>query len=108
MTRYWTASERNARLIGFPSMLLWNRLLWLAIAAAVFAVLQRTFRFTQRNERGRGSETVDAPGEVRHSGAVPQIRGVFGPRTRMRQTLAVTRHSLGEVMSGRAFPVAFL
>jgi ABC-2 type transport system permease protein len=114
MTAYWTASERNAHLIGFPSMLLWNRLLWLAIAAVVLAVLQRTFRFTQRDvkqrtDRGRGSETVDAPTvEERHSGAVPQVSGVFGPRTRMRQTLAVTRQSLAEAMSGAAFPVAFL
>ena len=108
MTKYWTASERNARLIGFPSMLLWNRLLWLAIAAGLFGVLQRTFRFTERKEGTRGSQRVDAPGEGRHSGAVPQIRGVFGPRTRVHQTLAVTRHSLAEAMSGRAFPVAFL
>lgn len=107
MTQYWTAAERNAHLIGFPSILLWNRLLWLAIAAALLAVLQRTFRFTQRNERGR-AETVDAPGEERWSGAVPEISGVFGPRTGMRQTLAVTRQSLAEVMSGRAFPVAFV
>jgi ABC-2 type transport system permease protein len=112
MTTYWTASERNTRLIGFPSMLLWNRLLWLAIAAALFAVLQRTFRFTQRNERIRDRQP-DAPDEVRSSakpaaGAVPQLRGVFGSRTRVRQTLAVTRHSLAEVMSGRAFPLAFL
>ncbi|HEX6084180.1 MAG TPA: M1 family aminopeptidase [Thermoanaerobaculia bacterium] len=108
MTAYWTAAERNARLIGFPPMLLWNRLLWLAIAAALFAVLQRTFRFTQRNERGRGGETVDAPGETRSAGVVPQIRGVFGSRTRLRQTLAVTRQSLAEALSGRAFPLAFL
>ncbi|HJQ37692.1 MAG TPA: hypothetical protein VKB93_11190 [Thermoanaerobaculia bacterium] len=107
MTQYWTAAERNTRLIGFPSMLLWNRLLWLAIAASLFALLQRTFRFTQRNERGR-AETVDTPSEERWSGAVPQIRGVFGQRTRLRQTLAVTRQSLAEVMSGRAFPVAFV
>jgi hypothetical protein len=117
MTAYWTASERNARLIGFPSMLLWNRLLWLAVAAALLAVLQRTFRFTQRDvkqraERRRGSETVDAPGveerQERYSGAVPQVSGVFGPRTRRRQTLAVMRQSLAEATSGAAFPVAFL
>lgn len=113
MTEYWTASERNTRLIGFPSMLLWNRLLWLAIAAAILGGLQRTFRFTQRNERGRRAVAVDAPGEERWthertSGAVPQIDGVFGPRTRVRQTLAVARQSLLEVMSGRAFQVAFV
>jgi len=111
MTAYWTASERNVRLIGFPPMLLWNRLLWLGIAAALFAVLQRTFRFTQRNGRPRkerGIETVTAPADRRPAGAVPQIAGVFGSRTRIRQTLAVTRQSLAEAMSGRAFPVAFL
>jgi ABC-2 type transport system permease protein len=112
MTEYWTAAERNTRLIGFPAMLLWNRLLWLAIAASLLAVLQRTFRFTQRNERRR-AESVDAPeaersARERVSGAVPQIAGVFGRRTRMRQTLAVLRQSLAEVMSGRAFPLAFV
>jgi ABC-2 type transport system permease protein len=122
MTHYWTAAERNTRLIGFPAMLLWNRLLWLAIAASLLAVLQRTFRFTERDARQRDVEqrpgpgragTLNAPGEERSadrraSGAVPQIGGVFGRSTRVRQTLAVTRHSLGEVMSGRAFPVAFI
>lgn len=111
MTGYWTGVERNTRLIGFPPTLVWNRFLWLAISAALFAVLQRTFRFTQREERRRGGEPVDAPGEAspkRASGAVPQLRGVFGSRTRMRQALAVMRQSLAEAMSGRAFPVAFL
>jgi ABC-2 type transport system permease protein len=108
MTEYWTASERNSRLIGFPSMLLWNRLLWLGIATALFAGLQRTFRFAHGDERLGGSGPVDAPGEGRSSGALPQIAGVFGPRTRVRQTLAVARESLVEVLSGRAFPVAFV
>ena len=41
-------------------------------------------------------------------GTVPRVSGVFGARTRVRQTLAVARQSLAEVMSGRAFPLAFL
>ncbi|HEX2832625.1 MAG TPA: M1 family aminopeptidase [Thermoanaerobaculia bacterium] len=111
MTAYWTTSERNTRLIGFPSMLLWNRVLWLAIAAALLAVLQRTFRFTQRDVKQRKERrpgSVDAPRQVRPAGAVPQVRDVFGSRTRMRQTLAVMRQSLAEAMSGFAFPLAFL
>lgn len=108
MTEYWTASERNTRFIGFPSMLLWNRVLWLAIAAAILGGLLRTFRFTQRNERGKRAVAVDAPGDERWTGAVPQIDGVFAPRTRVRQTLAIARQSLLEVMSGRVFQVAFV
>lgn len=116
MTAYWTASEQNTRLIGFRSRLLWNRLLWLAIATTLFAVLQRTFRFTQRDAKQRtkrGSESIDTRPESRAadqrpSAVVPQVRGVFGSRARMRQTLAVTRQSLAEAMSGRAFPIAFV
>lgn len=110
MTEYWTASERNSRFIGFPPMLLWNRLLWLAIATALLGVLQRTFRFTQGDGRGRREVGVDAPDpeQRQERWAVPQIHGVFGLRTSIRQTLAVTRQSLAEVMSGRAFPVAFV
>jgi hypothetical protein len=108
MTEYWTASERNTRFIGFPSMLLWNRVLWLALAATLFGILLRTFRFTQRDQRGRRESSVDTPGEGRWAGAVRQIDGVFGRPTRVRQTLAVARQSLAEVISGRAFQVAFV
>ena len=129
MTELWTASERNVRLIGFPTMLLWNRVLWLAIAAALLGVLQRTFRFTQRDERLRGRRrwsgelTSNArvilsreDGEGSSAGSFASLRmtpasvsnGVFGLRAHAHQTLAVARQSLAEVMSGRAFQVAFL
>jgi len=112
MTRYWTPAELETRLIGFPTMLLWNRVLWLAVAAGLLAVLHRRFRFAHaaggRRRRKGQRVMVEAPAEGRWAGAVPQIAGVFGLRTRMRQTLAVARQSLAEVMSGGAFQVAFV
>ncbi len=53
LTEYWTAAERNARLIGFPANLMWNRLVWLAVAAAVLAVLHRRFQFGHPDGGGR-------------------------------------------------------
>ncbi|HYO14267.1 MAG TPA: M1 family aminopeptidase [Thermoanaerobaculia bacterium] len=112
MTRYWTPVELATRLLGFPAMLLWNRVLWLAVAAGMFAVLHRGFRFAHTDGGGRRRKgrrvTAEAPAAGRWAGAVPQIAGVFGLRTRVRQTLAVARQSLAEVMSGRAFQVAFV
>jgi hypothetical protein len=109
MTRYWTPVERNTRLVGFPALQLWNRVLWLAIAAGVLAVLHHRFRFAHvdGSRRGRaGARTVaDAPSERRAWVDVPPVAGVFGGRTRVRQALAVARQSLVEVVSGRAFPV---
>lgn len=112
MTRYWTPSELNTRLIGFPAMLVWNRVLWIAVAAGVLAVLHRRFRFAQADGGGRRRKisraVIDTPLEWHGPMDVPQAAGVFGLRTRVRQTLAVARQSLAEVMSGRAFQVAFV
>jgi len=120
MSRYWTPSELETRLIGFPTMLVWSRVLWLAIAAGVLVVLHRRFRFAHARagspcrgqmapgggRRREGSRAaIDAPWERRGPVAVPQVAGVFRRRTRVRQTLTVARQSLAEVMSGRAFQV---
>jgi ABC-2 type transport system permease protein len=109
-SRYLTPAELNTRLIGFPPLLLWNRLIWLAIAAAVLAVLHRNFRFAHHTGVGRERSRVpvDMPVE-RHSPVyVAPISGVFGIRTLVRQTFAIARESLVEVTSGRAFQVALL
>lgn len=109
MNRYLTLSELETRLIGFPAMLVWNRVLWLAVAAGVLAVLHRAFRFAHADGRGgrrKGRRPmVEAPSEKRWQGIVPRVSGVFEGRTRVRQTLAVARQSLAEVVSGRAFQV---
>lgn len=110
MTRYWTPVELESRLIGFPAMLVWNRVLWLAVAAGVLAVLHRRFRFAHADGGGRRRKglraVMDTPMEWHGPMDVPQIAGVFGIRTRVRQTLAVARQSLAEVVSGRAFQAA--
>ncbi len=112
MNRYWTPAEQNARLIGFPMLLLLNRVLWLAVAAGVFALLHGAFRFAHREGGGlfrrRGRVTVDAPAERHSSVAIPRAAGTFGFRTRLRQTLAVARRAFGDVVAGRAFRVVLL
>jgi ABC-2 type transport system permease protein len=44
-TKYWTAAERNTQLPPLDGLLLTNRLLWLAVAAALFALAWWRFRF---------------------------------------------------------------
>jgi hypothetical protein len=114
MTKYWTAVERNVRTIGFPRMLLLNRVLWLAIAGSVMAVLLLTFRFTEKFGRSLADAASDAVppflGVARSSseGAAPDVVGVFGRRTRILQTFAVMRDALTDIISGWPFRVAFV
>jgi ABC-type transport system involved in multi-copper enzyme maturation permease subunit len=60
-TKYWSTFERNTYLPALAGTLLVNRLLWTAVAAGVFAIGYRRFRFEQRFEGGTGGAGPSAP-----------------------------------------------
>ena len=113
-TEYWTEAERNSRLVGLPALLAWNRAIWLVISAAVLALLHRSFRFAHhsgagRRRRRRNRAPVAAvPAERSWPVNVPRVSGSFGFRTTVRQTLAIARNTLAEVVAGRWFAVVLL
>ena len=45
-TRYWSVAEKNELYVPVEGVLLWNRLLWLGIAFAIFGLAYRRFRFS--------------------------------------------------------------
>ncbi|HEX7030372.1 MAG TPA: M1 family aminopeptidase [Gammaproteobacteria bacterium] len=110
VTEYWTVAERNARLVGLPVPLLWNRALWLGVAIAALALLHWRFRFRHPDEGGRGRrQKAAAPSPERARPVnVPRVAGAFGFGTTSRQTFAVARNSLAEIMASRWFVVVLL
>ncbi|MDF1505688.1 hypothetical protein PYV61_22240, partial [Roseisolibacter sp. H3M3-2] len=65
-TQYWTPVEQNARLIGWPAVMLANRALWLGVAALVVALLVARFRFAHPGgapRLGRRPAVADAAPE---------------------------------------------
>lgn len=99
----WTVIEKNTRLLAFDDVILRNRLLWLGVAAAAFALTVSRFRFAHRvegvswrrrlvrrlNARAPRSDlhVVDTPA------VVPAATRSFGFASRVRATLAVARTS---------------
>ena len=53
LTEYWSISEKNTRLVPLEGLLLWNRLLWFAIGAAIIGYCSHRFRFAQAETAGR-------------------------------------------------------
>lgn len=47
LTEYWTPSEQNERMIPLTGMLLYNRILWMAVALTVMLVSYTKFSFSQ-------------------------------------------------------------
>jgi ABC-type transport system involved in multi-copper enzyme maturation permease subunit len=58
LTKYWTADERNTQWMTLSGMLLWNRLLWLAVSMGILGVAYWRFSFTERMRSGR-AQAVD-------------------------------------------------
>ena len=60
MTKYWTVADRNSMSLGLEGMLLWNRLLWLAVGGGIFAFAYRKFSFAERSRKPRRKK-AEAP-----------------------------------------------
>ena len=109
MTRTWSPVELNERLIASGGVLLWNRLLWLAIAVIVMVLVTRRFRFgadagaARWWRLGRRRAVRPGSGEVSVAAArgaplvVPAAPRDFGVAGRARQTLAIAHDSLREL-----------
>lgn len=58
-TRYWTVAERNTDFVTLSGELLWNRLLWSGVAAAIFSVACSRFSFSRPRSRSGASAQLD-------------------------------------------------
>jgi hypothetical protein len=106
-TRYWTVTEQNRSLLPLPPLLLFNRALWLAVGAAVFAWGAHKFRFAHAaderdlNRPSGRRRSVDDDAPV----VVPRARRTFDGRARALQLAATFRRSLREVIGNVYFPI---
>ncbi len=101
VTKYWTAADRNTLLPPLSGLLLANRALWIGIAAALFAIAWRTFRFETRAGKGKAqTEVVEAPPAAK-GGALPMPQR--GAATSFTQLVALARFDMGSVFRSPAF-----
>jgi ABC-2 type transport system permease protein len=52
-TRYWTASERNTKMLGYTGQVLTNRSIWFAIAMGIFGLAYFMFSFRTAAKVGK-------------------------------------------------------
>jgi ABC-type transport system involved in multi-copper enzyme maturation permease subunit len=71
MTKYWTVAERNSLALGLEGMMFWNRLLWLTVAAGIFAFTAWRFSFADREGK---SKTVLAATVASGPAALPAVQ----------------------------------
>ncbi len=94
VTEYWTVSEKNARMIGLEGALLWNRALWVGVAAALLGFTYVKFKFVYALEgrRARKKAVEATAGEVKAPGFVlPKTVRVFSAGASLRSLARLSR-----------------
>ncbi|HMJ69039.1 MAG TPA: M1 family aminopeptidase [Cyclobacteriaceae bacterium] len=104
----WTPTEKNTRLITLEGMFLWNRVLWLSIAAGALFITYLRFSFAHAATKSRWSRfksqpkaEAKTPGEIAIARpiaiTVPHVQRSFRFATHLHQTLKIARASLAKI-----------
>jgi ABC-2 type transport system permease protein len=110
LTEYWTVSEKNTRMIGMEGMLLWNRLLWTGVAAALMVFTYLKFQFVYALE-GRRAPRKKALAEGEPADAItraPSVARTFSTGANLRAMLRLTRLGFRETVKNIYFAVIVL
>ena len=104
VTEYWTATERNTLTPALTGILLWNRLMILAVSGGLLALAYGLFRFGERpgrvRKRAKAAPEVKAPAPDLAS---VRTRPRFGASAALQQLLARTRLDFGQVLGSPGF-----
>ncbi|HEX5683110.1 MAG TPA: M1 family aminopeptidase [Ideonella sp.] len=105
LTKYWTAADRNTLLPPMDGLMLANRALWLGVAAILFAIAWRSFRFETRAS-GNADAKPAAPQEAtapsaKRSIALPTPK--TGASIGLAQLMTLARFDMAFVFRSPAF-----
>ncbi len=71
--RYWSVAEKNGRMIAASGAMLNNRLLWIGIAFAIFALVASVFHLRLQHAGARKRKKTAAPGAERAAAPMPTV-----------------------------------
>jgi len=106
-TRYWTVFQKNTMVLPLEGLYLWNRLLWIGIALAIFAFACWKFDFTTGTRKSR-KRKPDPEDETllpldRVAAKLPSVTQTFGRAASWRQYLAAVKLEASTIFKGIPF-----
>lgn len=105
LTRYWTVSDRNTKVVTLSGLILANRAIWLGVSLAVLALAYWRFSFSEKSKKGKEVKIEDLP---RVQGALPVVSFRFDPGARVTQLLSQIRVDFFETVKSQIFIVLLL
>ncbi len=100
-TKYWTVAEKNSIPIALGGWMLWNRLLWVVVAGAIFTFAYFRFSFSEKASKARPAESDSQAPPVAVS------RPILSPNLRFNAWKQLVQ-SLGIHLRGMLVSVPFI
>src|ERR1700678_3688267 len=70
-TKYWTVADKNHFSLGLTGLVLWNRLIWIGVAVAIFALAYSRFQFGEKESKKKRAVEAEAPALAAPAAALP-------------------------------------
>ena len=112
-TRYWTAAEKNTRLLPLDSLMLLNRVVWLALGLGLLALCYVRFRFSalaservaKKKRRAAPADAAAERGQGATAGSLrlPRVTQLFTPAMHWQQWWSLTRLEFRGIVRSRYF-----
>ena len=107
VTRYWTPSESNTKLIPFTGVVLGNRLLFTALGIGLVVLTRALVRFDNpgaKADKRRKKTTEPRPTHIH----LADVRPTFGAATAWTTLVKRTRFEVAQVFTGPVYPILML
>jgi ABC-2 type transport system permease protein len=108
ITRYWSPYELNTNLVPMEGLLLWNRVIWLGISAALLAYNVAAFSFRAGTEKQPRRPIQEPESEIVSAARLPKAALTFGAAALASQLLLRVRYEAGGMFRSFSFWTAVL
>src|SRR5215472_10513494 len=110
ITQYWTPFQRNTQIVPFTGVLLWNRVLWLGIGAAVLGATYVRFSFSHAavGRASRSLKTEEAVETIPTTRGLPVVSLRFSLGDSFRELISLTSLQFSETVKNVFFAVLLL
>ena len=103
LTKYWTVEDKNTLSLPFTGVLLWNRVLWIAVSVIVFLVGYFRFSFTDRVQKAKTLQPEALPLPSFGGVAIPHVRLDFSASARRKQFFTLFWNELKGIVKSTPF-----
>jgi ABC-2 type transport system permease protein len=103
LTKYWTVTERNSKVLWWEGLMLWNRLLWVSMGALILVFTYVRFSFAERNKKGKAAAEDKAVAAA--VVAVPEVHYRPGQQSAWQQLVGLFRFEFKGLVKTTSFIV---